>query len=302
MSLPPPAVLRAVADALAASGRDSELLESHPVGGGCTHNGSRIATAEASYFLKWNTTQDAPAMFEAEAEGLRALAEAVERTSAEAVVPRPLGHGRLPGGAWLMTEYVIHGIPLVGAGVRLGRALAAIHEEVHQPIGWPTDNWIGSLAQSNQSSPTWGEFWRDRRIAPQLELARNAGRARDAVFDRLLDAIPGATEGALADSLLHGDLWSGNAFYRVDGLPVLIDPAVYRGDGEVDLAMAELFGGFDTGVNDAYRSLREISVEYESHRRALYQLYYLLVHLNLFGPSYEPGARAAAQRVVAAVS
>ncbi|MEM7416140.1 MAG: fructosamine kinase family protein [Gemmatimonadota bacterium] len=301
MSQPPTAVLRAVTDALASSGRDHNLLESQPIGGGCTHNGSRIATADAAYFLKWNTTTDAPAMFEAEAEGLTALAEVVDRTSADAVVPQPLGHGRLPGGAWLLTEYVVHGIPLVGAGVRLGKALAAIHGEVHEPIGWPSDNWIGSLPQSNATSETWGEFWRDRRVGPQLELARTAGRARDDVFDRLLDAVLPATAGARADSLLHGDLWSGNAFYRVDGLPVLIDPAVYRGDGEVDLAMAELFGGFDTGVNGSYRSLRDITPEYESHRRALYQLYYLLVHLNLFGPSYEPGARAAAERVVAAV-
>ena len=81
----------------------------------------------------------------------------------------------------------------------------------------------------------------------------------------------------------------------------MIDPAVYHGDAEVDLAMAELFGGFDTGVYDAYDEVRPISAEYASHRRALYQLYYLLVHLNLFGHAYEPGSRAAAERVVAAL-
>jgi fructosamine-3-kinase len=168
-------------------------------------------------------------------------------------------------------------------------------------FGHVEDNWIGSLPQSNRTHNSWADFWAAERIGPQLERARKAGACSDAVFDHLLTAVPDAVAGVHAPALLHGDLWSGNVFPSAQGRPVLIDPAVYRGDGEVDLAMTELFGGFDRRFYDAYAEVRPISDAYESHRRALYQLYYLLVHVNLFGGGYEAGARAAASRVVSAV-
>lgn len=124
---------------------------------------------------------------------------------------------------------------------------------------------------------------------PQLALARRAGRlpATEAEWARLLDHLPKLLAAAEDDgpSLLHGDLWSGNAMATADG-PALIDPAVYRGHREADLAMTELFGGFDARFHVAYREAWPLLPGYAEERRAVYQLYYLLVHVNLFGGGY----------------
>lgn len=301
MSRVPIPILRAVEAALNEHGHTLPIETVEPIGGGCIHNGHRLATSADAYFLKWNSEANAPAMFTAEEDGLAALRAVAEASDAGAIVPATFGRGSTEAGAWLVMEYIQPVAPLVGSGGRLGEALAALHAHGDEPFGWPTDNWIGSLPQRNGSAESWGAFWRDHRIVPQLERARGLGRAFDAIFDDVVAVIPAALADAESTSLLHGDLWSGNAFHAADGRPVFIDPAVYRGDGEVDLAMAELFGGFDTGVLEAYDRRRPISAEYHSHRRALYQLYYLLVHLNLFGHTYEPGARAAAERVVMAL-
>lgn len=120
-------------------------------------------------------------------------------------------------------------------------------------------------------------------------------------MDRLLGAITLALDDVDTPALVHGDLWSGNAFADPSGRPVLIDPAVYLGDGEVDLAMTELFGGFGTRFYDAYHDVRSISEAYHAYRRDLYQLYYLLVHVNLFGGAYVAGSLRAAERVLGAL-
>jgi fructosamine-3-kinase len=151
----------------------------------------------------------------------------------------------------------------------------------------------------------WGEFWRDARLAPQLDRARRAGHfALDdgGGLERVVDRTPEllADVGGQPD-LLHGDLWGGNVFPDRDGRPVLIDPALYRGHHEVDLAMSELFGGFPGAWPAAYHEARPIDPGYVSFRRSLYQLYYLLVHVNLFGASYEPACRRAARDVLRAV-
>ena len=169
-------------------------------------------------------------------------------------------------------------------------------------FGWGRDNWIGSLPQANPDTASWGVFWRDARLRPQIEMARGGGRLRDERLDRVLEETAAALADVKRPELLHGDLWSGNTFTSRAGRPVLVDPAVYRGDGEVDLAMSELFGGFSEDFYAAYASVRRISHEYAAYRRDLYQLYYLLVHVNLFGSSYEAGTLDAAARVLRAVA
>lgn len=302
----PGAVRRGVEVALDELGFPGVVGGATPVGGGCIHHGTRIDTdTGASYFLKWSP--DVPAgMFEAEAEGLRALREA-----GPVKVPEPLAWDeRSP--AWLLMEYVAPGADDV-RGAALGRGLAAIHgsEASSNPsashesaasrrrFGWSRDNWIGSLPQQNPPTASWGAFWRDARIFPQLESCRAHGRLRDEIFDRLLAAVAGALASVTASALIHGDLWSGNAYRSAAGTPVLVDPAVYRGDGEVDLAMSELFGGFDRAFYRAYEAERPITAEYRAFKRDLYQLYYLLVHVNIFGVSYEARARRAAERALA---
>lgn len=302
------------------TGQPTRISSASPIGGGCINPSARLTTDEGeAFFLKWNDAAP-PEMFGAEADGLRALAQpGVLR------VPEVVGFGGegvRSDPAWLLLEFIPGGAPGRDYGRRLGEGLAQLHGrgapsappapaprsnagflDSGATFGWRRDNFIGSLPQENREIEVWAHFWRDRRIAPQLARAREHGhfRGRDGeVMDRLLDRMeeflpPGEDQGS---ALLHGDLWSGNYFPDPGGVPVLIDPAVYRGDGEVDLAMMELFGSFPGGFEEAYDATRGISSEYRVRRRDLYQLYYLLVHVNLFGRSYLPGSLAAANRVL----
>ncbi|MCG6956054.1 MAG: fructosamine kinase family protein [Gemmatimonadetes bacterium] len=303
MDVLPSPVRQGVTDALSHLGATS-IRQVVPAGGGCINNGARVDTDDRSYFLKWNPR--APeGLFEAEADGLRALA-----APGKLRVPAPLANGGgSDGPRWLLMEYVAQGSRAPDFDELLGRGLAALHRSGARrgALGWHRDNWIGSLDQSNRESSSWACFWRDQRIAPQLQRARErghlAGRGGQ-ILDRVLDVIP----AALADvddappHLLHGDLWGGNVYAGPGGEPVVIDPAVYRGHGEVDLAMTELFGGFGPGFYDAYDGTVGITPAYHAYRRELYQLYYLLVHVNLFGASYEGSTVRAAGRVLSEVS
>lgn len=298
-----------VEPALSRSGLGSRVRSSAPVGGGCINHGSRLETDDgATLFLKWN--DDAPrGMFAAEASGLTTL-----RGAGALRVPEPIAwQDSSDGPSWLLMEHITPAPRRPDSDERLGRALARLHAAGARAVeadavdasiaatsfGWAHDNWIGSLDQPNTPSRSWGSFWRDCRIGPQLTAARARGYATETVFDHVLEVTPEALDDVSAPELLHGDLWSGNAYTTAGGEPVVIDPAVYLGDGEVDLAMTELFGGFGSSFYDAYAEARGISGAYSSHRRDLYQLYYLLVHVNLFGGSYAPGSVKAAERVVA---
>jgi fructosamine-3-kinase len=129
-------------------------------------------------------------------------------------------------------------------------------------------------------------------------LARARGHARDADLDRLLEVIPAALADVERPELVHGDLWGGNWFASARGDPVVIDPAAYHGHGEVDLAMSQLFGGFGASFYEAYRNVRGVTRAYDAYRKDLYQLYYLLVHVNLFGAAYEAASLDAARKVL----
>lgn len=291
----PPDVRAAVERALGTQGL---LRSAEPVAGGCISHGARIrTTGGGSFFLKWNAR--APAgMFQAEADGLTAL-----RAPRCVRAPEPVAWGGGAGTpAWIVLEYLPHSRPAPDSDARLGRALAALHDAPVDPaFGWESGNWIGSLPQSNEADDSWGRFWAEQRLAPQLALARSGGHLRDGALDRLLEVVPAALDDVTGTSLLHGDLWSGNTFTTEGGEPALVDPAVYRGDGEVDLAMTELFGGFGAGFYAAYDEARGISEAYRAYRRSLYQLYYLLVHVNLFGGSYVGASQRAARTVLGAL-
>jgi fructosamine-3-kinase len=286
------------------------------VGGGCINHAARLVTETGmSLFLKWNDA--APAgMFDAEADGLRALAKP------DAVrVPTPLAWSGAPGdpqsaphqksveptgASWLLMEHVPAGRPSQDSEERLGVGLSRIHvvgaDASAGEFGWRRDNWIGSLPQANPPTVSWADFWLGHRLEPQLELARARGHLSDGALDRVIDLTGDALADVVQPELVHGDLWGGNRFASADGDPVLIDPAVYLGHGEVDLAMSELFGGFGASFYHAYRDAHGLSDAYEAYRRDLYQLYYLLVHVNLFGASYEASSLRAARRVVATLS
>lgn len=272
-----PAGLRAALEA-----RLGRVLDAEPVGGGSINHAARVRTADGPVFIKYHPHSPA-GMFAAEARGLDAL----RRAAAGLVVPRVLARGGGEDGvpAWLALEWLE---PAVADEERLGRGLAALHRAPAPGWGWEEANFIGSLPQANDAEPSWAAFWRLRRMEPQLALARRSGRLPAAENDwaRLLDRLPALLAAADEDgpSLLHGDLWSGNVLAATAG-PALIDPAVYRGHREVDLALAELFGGFGARFWAAYREAWPLAPGYAG-RRAVYQLYYLLVHVNLFGGGY----------------
>jgi fructosamine-3-kinase len=257
-----------------------------PVAGGCINHGMRVELADGPVFVKYNA-EAPPGMFAAEARGLDALRAAADGLA----VPRALAWAEAEGGtpAWLALEWLQPSARAPDFAERLGRGLAGLHRAGGADgWGWMEDNYIGALPQGNAPATSWAEFWRARRLEPQLALARDAGRlpGKSADWERLMDRLPELLAPAEADgpSLLHGDLWGGNVLAAPDG-PALIDPAVYRGHREADLAMTELFGGFGGGFHAAYREAWALQPGYPT-RRAVYQLWYLLVHVNLFGGGY----------------
>jgi fructosamine-3-kinase len=266
-----------------------------------------VDTGEEPVFVKWNRGGAARGVG-CEARALDALRRATADEGLLAV-PGVLGWSEPdgPGWGWLALEYLP---PTPGGpdyGERLGRGLAGLHRHHADAFGWIEDNRIGTLPQANPTAERWSDFWLDARLHPQLEAARahgHFGGGRGERTDAALDDVIARTREALAAvepepaSLLHGDLWGGNVHAGPGGRPVLIDPASYHGHREVDLAMSELFGGFPARYLDAYREAWPLLDGYASVRRPLYQLYYLLVHVNLFGGSYVAACRRVARDVL----
>jgi fructosamine-3-kinase len=233
-----------------------------------------------SYFLKLNRS-DRHTMFQAEAAGLFDIA------NTQAIrVPNPICQGIHKIDSYLVLEY----LPLVSLNdktrVQLGQNLAALHQiSGSTAFGWHQDNTIGTTTQPNPWTQSWVAFWQTSRIGHQLELAYQKG-ARFIYGDRLLEAIPDLLKGHLPKpSLVHGDLWGGNASALATGEPVIYDPSVYWGDREVDLAMTELFGGFGTAFYQGYQAIYPIDPGF-TKRKILYNLYHILNHYNLFGGGY----------------
>ena len=244
-------------------------------------------------FVKTNADAP-PGMFTAEARGLAWLAEAgAVRVPAVLAV----GAGRP---AFLALELVEPAPKRRDFDEALGRALAALHRASPAAFGLDHDNFIGSLAQSNRAHPTWAEFFRSERLEPQLRLARDAGRLSHALargFDRLFARLVELAGPEEPPARLHGDLWGGNLHVGADGAPCLIDPAAYGGHREVDLAMMRLFGGFSERVFGAYAEAFPLAPGH-AERVPLYQLYPLLVHVNLFGGGYAASVASALERYV----
>ena len=237
--------------------------------GGCIHDCYRVSIAGATRFLKTNSEEYEDA-FAAEADGLAALRLAGMRA------PEAFSNGIVKGQAYLVMEYLELGGRKDFAA--LGRMLAAAHRKPGPRFGWRRNNYIGATPQQNGWSDDWSGFWMERRLRPQVELALRNG------FKINLPPISALKGHEPKPSLLHGDLWSGNAGFTADG-PVVFDPAVYYGDREADLAMTELFGGFPREFYEAYDEVWPLEEGYE-RRKPMYNLYHLLNHLNLFGGGY----------------
>jgi fructosamine-3-kinase len=272
----------------AAAGRT--IAGTHAVHGGCITPVRGLSFDDGSTaFLKWSDAGQMPAgFFRAEARSLTALAQ-----TDSVRIPAVLG----VADNWLLLEWLEPGSPGPADWGRLGVSLARMHRMQSREFGWHQDNWIGSLPQRNTRCRSWAAFWRDERIGPQWERARS-GHVFDRSDERQMQQLLASFDGLLAagdddgPSLIHGDLWNGNAHGMADGEIALIDPSSAHAHREVDLAMAALFGGFGPDFFRSYEEAWPLADGWRQRRHA-YQLYYLLVHVNLFGASYAGGARSA---------
>ncbi|TAN49218.1 MAG: fructosamine kinase family protein, partial [Methylococcaceae bacterium] len=227
------------------------LVGRQSCGGGCINDTWRLQGRESDYFIKLNAANLAD-MFAAEAAGLEELA-----ATDTVRVPRVVYHGVAGKQAFLVLEYLDLRAGGGAADSRLGEQLAALHR-IRQPyFGWQRDNTIGSTPQPNGAATDWIAFWSEQRLGFQLRLAakKGGGNRLQSQGERLLENLPALFTGYQPQpSLLHGDLWGGNYAVTSADQPVIFDPACYYGDREADLAMSELFGGFSSGFQVAYRS------------------------------------------------
>jgi protein-ribulosamine 3-kinase len=254
------------------------------VSGGDINQAYKVQFAGRRFFAKINSSAAAPAMFRAEAHALNCL-----RGRSSLCVPEPLGVYEEAGSAMLLMEHL--DLASVENWAELGRGLARLHQMNGPAYGWDHDNFIGTTPQSNSSCSSWADFWWRSRLEPQLELAMRNGFAKQ--LRPLAADLERKCHQYLADhhppaALLHGDLWRGNVGFLKDGRAAIFDPASYYGDPEVDLSMTRLFGGF---AADFYRAYAEVHPQLPDadNRAALYNLYHLLNHLNLFGGGYLSG-------------
>ena len=270
-----------------------KVVQTRPVGGGDINRADAVTLADGRRLFVKTNARAPEGMFGAEARGLAWLGEAGALR-----VPEVIAHG--PG--FLALELVVAAPPARDFDERLGRGLAALHRHGAPRFGLDHDNFIGRLPQDNApvADAGWAEFYRARRLEPQLRRAVDDGLASSRLrrgFDRVFAALAELVGPAEPPARLHGDLWGGNLLCDDAGAPCLCDPAVYGGHREIDLAMMRLFGGFGARMFAAYDEAWPLAPGHAA-RVPLYQLYPLMVHVNLFGGGYVGQVEAILDRLV----
>ncbi|MEO1435319.1 MAG: fructosamine kinase family protein [Bacteroidota bacterium] len=258
------------------------ILNYQAIGGGSINITGKITTAEGTFFVKLNDAKKYPDMFALEAKGLDflRLAEVIR-------IPKVYRVAELDDQAFLMMEFIEPGVNHGFFWDRFGQKLAQLHRFTGDQFGFEVNNYIGTLPQSNKMHNRFDEFFIVERLQPQLKLAIDGGKL-DSLFIQHFEALYKALPEILpeeAPTMIHGDLWSGNYLADEKNEPVLVDPAAYFGHREMDLAMTVLFGGFPNLFFEAYEEANPTAPGLEN-RVEIYQLYYLLTHVNLFGGAY----------------
>lgn len=294
-----PALRAALSDAIGSDTKSSRGIDTATeIGGGSISRALVVQSGDRRYFVKLNDVRLAE-MFAAEADGLSALA-----ACAELRVPRVIAHGSSDRQAYLVLEYLpLHALRAPAQGAAAGRSLAALHRIQGAQYGWHRDNFIGSTPQCNTEHRVWPFFFARRRLLPQLDLAKRRPEHGKLISSgqRLVEKLAALfVDHQAPPSLLHGDLWHGNAATDDAGTLSLFDPAVYFGDREADLAMSELFGGFPDSFYASYRDSWPLADGFEQ-RKVLYNLYHVLNHLNLFGSAYLHQAERMTGRLLAEI-
>ena len=274
------------------TGTEFAIANTRSVGGGCINQGYRISSSDTAYFVKLNDASQME-MFAAEALGLKQM-----HATQTITVPQPICWGVTSNSSYIVLQWLELGGGNNNSWAEMGRQLAAMHREgTSNHFGWDRNNTIGSTPQINTWMDSWADFFAEQRIGYQLRLAERRGGSFldtnlviDAIKNKLADRQPEV-------SLVHGDLWSGNAAITRDGSPTIFDPATYYGDRETDLAMTELFGGYPAAFYNGYNEAWQLDSGYRQ-RKSIYNLYHVLNHFNLFGGGYGNQAQRIIQQIV----
>ncbi len=252
------------------------------VAGGDISKAYKFQYRNSSFFLKVNDADAYPFMFQREADGLASL-----RKYSNCIVPEVIKTGVADHQQYLLLQWIERGAAAKDYYSSLGKSLAAMHLQPQEEVGWAVDNYIGSLRQQNTFTNDWCSFYAHYRIAPLVEQLVAAGlftneqqEHAERLYTKLKQYFPNEKP-----AFLHGDLWGGNHFPNENGLPVIIDPAVYCGHREMDIGMTALFGGFDRSFYEAYHYYYPLESGWQQ-RLQLTQLYPILVHAVLFGGDY----------------
>jgi len=264
--------------------------------GGSISQSSRFQSEDGRvFFVKENNLGFFP-FFKAEAQALLEI-----KNTQTIRVPEVITFGLTSHASFLVLEFMKEGSTSNLSSAQLGQDLAQLHL-VRQPFfGWEIDNCIGATPQPNPKGENWAEFYRSHRLAHQFELAKEKNREFEKV-EELLQGIPFFFQDySPHPSLLHGDLWGGNASVDSTGIPFVFDPASYYGDREADIAFTYMFGGFSPSFYQAYNEVYPLDHGFKS-RKSLYNLYHELNHFNLFGGGYAASAQSSIFQLVSQFS
>ncbi|WP_200975788.1 fructosamine kinase family protein [Echinicola sp. 20G] len=263
------------------------------ISAGAMNQSVLLETTKGALFLKSNHLNSSE-VFHQELKGLTLLHKYTPLQ-----IPKTIGAGRVGDQNYLLIEWIKGGYPNSSYWTDLGHGLAELHMATAPLYGLDSDNFIAVLPQRNKYHKSWASFYAEERLEPMLGKAYYDGlidksyyKKFQKIYPKLNDLIPNEKP-----SLLHGDLWSGNVIVNSNGSPCLIDPAVYYGHREMDLAFSKLFGGFQGVFYEAYNDVFPLEPGFET-RADIHNLYPLLVHLNLFGLSYLPGIKKVIKKFI----
>lgn len=290
-----------IATAIRSLGINEEIDRLESLSGGCIHDVRRITTSGGlAIVCKCSYDPEGERRLQSEQAGLAFLASL---QIPGLVLPRVLGLHVEQMGSVLMTEWLQKGPVRDGGWSYLGRLLAGMHAiDVGKRYGFHEANHIGGSIQVNEWRNSWIEFNRDCRFSPQIEMARRSGLLEsqdDELLEQIVQRLPEWIPDTPFPSALHGDLWSGNVMPLAGGRLAIIDPACSIGDGWADMAMLDLFGGVPRECFDTYAASTDSNFDDMRSRMAVYQIYHILNHLNLFGAGYLHQLRAASSRLLA---
>lgn len=287
----PTSISNYLPEVLQKAGEEAQSITGfHPVSGGSINQAYRVETPQKDFFVKINNASRFPGMFEAEAKGLDLL-----RRGGTFKIPKVLAVEGIDNQSFILMDYIRPGTADDQSWDHFAHSLAAQHGIAQKLFGLDQDNYMGSLQQVNRQENSWEDFFALHRLEPQLRLAQAYFSHRERQrFEKLMAKLSELVP-ACAPALLHGDLWSGNYLMNDAAKPALIDPAVYFGHPETDLAMMHLFGGFPPEIFSTYEEIFPLEKDWRE-RIGIHNLYPLLVHVNLFGESYTAQVRRILER------